>query len=663
MGKKISIIIVTYNSENHIYDCLESIHKYNDIGDELEIIIVDNMSKEVDSMFSEINNRFGQKIILIKNDRNGGYGQGNNIGVKKASGSIIMIMNPDVRLIQPLFKRTINHFQNSKVVMLGMVQMVSAQKRGLSFMSKLDTNPILSIFETIIFNKILLYNSNRMYFSGASFFIRKNEFENIGMFQEDVFMYGEENDLHHRLINKKSNMLIVFDRHMRYLHMVDDRPPTIKSAIQMLNASVEFYAKMGHDSRRIILNREISREVKKAVVFKVINQIKGNKDRVRYYVELLDVLKKTSQKSNICCIFNVAPHYNATIYSLMDEELKCDFYLGDQLSYPIKLMNYKKLAGYTKTLKNIQLLGNFYWQKGAVSLVFKPYKCYVITGEPYVVSTWIVLLLNKFAGKKSYLWTHGWYGNESKAKKWLKKIFFGLSEKVLLYGEYAKNLMINEGFKEENLITIFNSLDYEKQVKVRKELSRTSIYQEHFQNTFPVLLYIGRIQIRKKIELLIDAVKLLHENQNFCNLILIGEQVDDTTISEMVLHYGLEKSVWFYGPSYDENKIGELIYNANVCVSPGNVGLTAMHSLVYGTPVITQNNFARQMPEFEAIMPGLTGDFFVEDVVEDLCSKINDWISIDEEKRESVRQECYKVIHEKYNPNVQIKTLKSLLKR
>lgn len=53
----------------------------------------------------------------------------------------------------------------------------------------------------------------------------------------------------------------------------------------------------------------------------------------------------------------------------------------------------------------------------------------------------------------------------------------------------------------------------------------------------------------------------------------------------------------------------EFIYNADLCVSPGNVGLTAMHSLVFGCPVITHNCFEWQMPEFEAIQPGITGDF------------------------------------------------------
>ena len=44
MHKRVSVIIVTYNSEKHIYDCLSSIYRYNDIGDLLEVIIVDNNS-------------------------------------------------------------------------------------------------------------------------------------------------------------------------------------------------------------------------------------------------------------------------------------------------------------------------------------------------------------------------------------------------------------------------------------------------------------------------------------------------------------------------------------------------------------------------------------------------------------------------------------------
>ena len=105
MHKRVSVIIVTYNSEKHIYDCLSSIYRYNDIGDLLEVIIVDNNSCNKDLMFESINRLYPQ-TKLIDNPKNGGYGQGNNMGVKNSLGDIILIMNPDVRMVEPLFKKS-----------------------------------------------------------------------------------------------------------------------------------------------------------------------------------------------------------------------------------------------------------------------------------------------------------------------------------------------------------------------------------------------------------------------------------------------------------------------------------------------------------------------------------------------------------------------------
>lgn len=364
--------------------------------------------------------------------------------------------------------------------------------------------------------------------------------------------------------------------------------------------------------------------------------------------------------SKICCIFNVAPHYNAPIYNLMDKELNCDFYLGDRVPYQIELMKYDSLKGYKKILKNKKIFGNFYWQKGAVSTVFKGYEHCILTGEPYCISTWLVLLTNRLTCRKTYLWTHGWYGNETGLKKIVKKVFFKLSDKVLLYGDYAKSLMIKEGFDPLKLITIYNSLDYDKQFSIRQNLTLTQIYKEHFGNSYPVLLYVGRIQSRKKIELLIESLNELRKRKSTCNLILIGKHTEETNIHELISNYELSKYVWHFGPSFDENILGELIFNADVCVVPGDIGLTAMHSLVYGTPVITHNNFPSHGPEFEAIKSGLNGDFFVEDSVPDLCDTIQKWINLADKKRDSVRQECYNEIKEKYNPEKQIEILKTL---
>ena len=114
--KKITIVILTYNSEKDIFDCLQTVYQYNDIGDDLEVIVVDNNSLGVDKMFSNIAQIY-PNVILVKNSTNAGYGAGNNVGIKIASAPIVMIMNPDVRLLEPIFSSALNSFQDNSVVL------------------------------------------------------------------------------------------------------------------------------------------------------------------------------------------------------------------------------------------------------------------------------------------------------------------------------------------------------------------------------------------------------------------------------------------------------------------------------------------------------------------------------------------------------------------
>ena len=125
---------------------------------------------------------------------------------------------------------------------------------------------------------------------------------------------------------------------------------------------------------------------------------------------------------------------------------------------------------------------------------------------------------------------------------------------------------------------------------------------------------------------------------------------------------GVEGLVKFYGECHDEETLSDLIYAADACVAPGNVGLTAMHSLVYGTPVITHDDKSWQMPEFEAIVPGVNGDFFIKGSLRDLTDKICEWLDCIATDRSVIRAACYEIIDQKYNPMHQAKVIKSVIK-
>lgn len=222
--------------------------------------------------------------------------------------------------------------------------------------------------------------------------------------------------------------------------------------------------------------------------------------------------------------------------------------------------------------------------------------------------------------------------------------------------------MLKEGFNPDNLYVIHNSLDYDKQLNIRKELKPSRIYLSHFGNKNYNLLFLGRLTKIKKLNLIIEALVLLRGQGKEYNLTFVGDGIEKNNLQELVRKYGLEDNVWFYGACYDENINAELVYNADLCVSPGNVGLTAMHVMMFGCPVITHNDFSHQMPEFEAVHPGETGAFFERDNIESLAFTIGEWFDKYALLRESVRENCMKEIDEKWTPEFQMNIIRKHLK-
>jgi len=367
------------------------------------------------------------------------------------------------------------------------------------------------------------------------------------------------------------------------------------------------------------------------------------------------------QKNKICCALNFAPHYREEIFLLMEEELDCDFFVGSKTFGTIKKIDYSRFNKKVNELAFTRIFKHFYFLKGQTRLGFANYSHYIITGQPYNLSAWALLILSKIRGKKTFIWNHGWYGDETFLKKTLKKIQLKFATGYLLYGTYAKHLMEKEGFDSSKLNVVYNSLSYTEQKKIRNQLQKTSIYFGHFNNNNPTLLFIGRLTEVKKLPLLLKAMQLAQEEGCYFNLVIIGDGAEKQSIKAVAENFKLKHNLWFYGSCYNEKQIGELIYNADACVSPGNIGLTAIHSLMYGTPAITHSNFTNQMPEFEAIEDNITGAFFQENNAEDLKSVIVQWLEKHPKKEENLIRACYNKIDLNYNPNYQIKILKKVL--
>lgn len=367
---------------------------------------------------------------------------------------------------------------------------------------------------------------------------------------------------------------------------------------------------------------------------------------------------------NLILISSIASHYRQSIYHLLDTKFHCDWFFGENNS-TIKSLELNILKRVTLG-ENIRLYGNFYWQRDAFSFVcnLSSQSTLLLLGNPYYLSTWLIMFYSRIfhPSRYIYLWTHGWYGHESLVKKVIKKFFYALADGIFLYGNYAKTMMISEGFKCEKLFVIHNSLDYDKQIALRNSITAENIYIEHFKNKNRTLIFIGRLTKVKRLDLVIAAISILKNKGLELNFVLVGDGEEKVKLALLAKQKNLLQNIWFYGASYDEEINAKLIFNADLCISPGNVGLTAIHSLMFGTPVVTHGDFKYQMPEFEAIKEGETGAFFRRDDIYSLVDTIYDWFLNRNINREELRQNCYHEIDTQWTPEFQLNVFRNNLK-
>lgn len=363
----------------------------------------------------------------------------------------------------------------------------------------------------------------------------------------------------------------------------------------------------------------------------------------------------------LCCIFNTPSLYRESIYRHIEDSYDCDWYFEDTDN---KLKTFDTSAFHHVSYLHSCLLGPFYWVKGVLRLLRKDeYNQYLMMGHSRNLSTLCFLLLKKlfYPRKKAYLWTHGLYGKESKVELLWKKWLFGLADELLIYGDYACNLMVDAGFKPERLHAIHNSLSYDVQLDLRRKMTRSRIYETYFGNNHCVIIFIGRLLPVKKLNLLVEAVALLKQRGHCYNMVFIGDGSESDKLKGLTDKLNIKNQVWFYGACYDEKVNAELIYNADLCVAPGNIGLTAIHVLMFGCPVVTHNDFSYQMPEFEVIKSDLTGGFFEKGNLVSLADVIQCWFSTHDANRDIVRDDCYKEIDTNWNPKYQMEVIKSII--
>ena len=228
-------IILNYNDAETAISLLEIIKEFDCFE---YIVVVDNMSK--DNSYRKLKQYESNKIHVILTDRNGGYGFGNNVGIRYCKESLKMdycvIANPDVIFSHSFICALIKYMDKHNLCAL-----VSGMQSGSGASAWRET----SVFGDVIFNCMLLnkiikprYYPVEYYYRkecevyaipGCLFLARIEALYDIGLYDEEFFLFEEEKVIAKKLKNRKWKSVILTD--YTYIH---NHSVSIKKSIRRL---------------------------------------------------------------------------------------------------------------------------------------------------------------------------------------------------------------------------------------------------------------------------------------------------------------------------------------------------------------------------------------------------------------------------------------------
>lgn len=202
MNSSVSIVTVAYNSSHIVNGALSP------FSGKYEIICVDNASSDdLDAALADLD------VRIIKNLENIGFGRACNQGLAAASSEFVLFINPDVRVDErtiPALLAAARMYADSGVFLpLTIREDGSLWVRNVPAGSgsrgriREDVNRIAGDFCS-------------QFLDGSIFLFRRSLFEEIGGFDENIFLYYEDDDLSRRLMEKKSAIIVVSDAYAKH---------------------------------------------------------------------------------------------------------------------------------------------------------------------------------------------------------------------------------------------------------------------------------------------------------------------------------------------------------------------------------------------------------------------------------------------------------------
>ena len=200
---KLSVVIVSYNVRAYLEQCLQSVQRALE-GIEGEVFVVDNHSD--DDSVKTVREQYPW-VRLIENQENLGFSKANNLAIRQAQGDYVLLLNPDTVVAENTFRGVLTFMdEHPQAGAAGVMMCYEDGSRAPESRRALPT-PWVAAQKMMGFTK-RYYMSHLPWdqpcrievVSGAFCLLRHEALNQIGLLDEDFFMYGEDIDLSYRLL-------------------------------------------------------------------------------------------------------------------------------------------------------------------------------------------------------------------------------------------------------------------------------------------------------------------------------------------------------------------------------------------------------------------------------------------------------------------------------
>lgn len=217
---KLSVIIVSYNVKYYLDQCLRSVLRALSgvLSDEAEVIVVDNHS--LDGSIAYLQQRYPESeypmVRFVSFAQNLGFARANNIAIRQSRGEYVLLLNPDTVVGEKVLTACLDFLDAHPKAGAAGVRMLGANGRWALESRRGLPTPFVSFFKMLGFcnrwPQHPLFGRYYMGFlpwdepgridvvSGAFCMLRRKALDDVGLLDEDFFMYGEDIDLSYRLL-------------------------------------------------------------------------------------------------------------------------------------------------------------------------------------------------------------------------------------------------------------------------------------------------------------------------------------------------------------------------------------------------------------------------------------------------------------------------------